>query len=485
MRGRALLAVQRRPVLAAGTLFVALAAVSRIASFQKPLERDTGQELYVGHLVLHGGTPYVDAALNKGPLTYAVFALIDAVSGTSVVMVRICLVLFAAAAALGVAEFVTAWASRAAGVAAGATFALLAAVEPLQGDDPNTEQYGVAFMAGAWGLSTRPTRTAATAAGAVAGAGFAMNPLFGLAAPFVALELWRSAREDRRARLLAGAMGAMVVLGLTALWLGTQGALDDMARQVFHDDLFDRPGGTGLLSRGSSIWNAFDVPGGSLLLLGLAGGLLAFRRRALRPAALAALAWIVLVWLKTELQAYSHPHHYYIAMPAIAAALGLGLASIWPEDPMRRILAATLVLTFPFVAYVGGPQFRQLQVPGSDRWAVDGQSSEDWGLSYPVAQFIRQNTRSNDSLLMAGSNPEVNWLARRRAPTRYFDYFLPLRNATARAERVSDLERHPPAAVGAMVNGDAQADMAMLQPFIDAHGYRLAFELDGAKVWLR
>jgi hypothetical protein len=44
-----------------------LAAASRPSSFQKPIERDSGQLLYVGHLVAHGATPYVDAALNKGP----------------------------------------------------------------------------------------------------------------------------------------------------------------------------------------------------------------------------------------------------------------------------------------------------------------------------------------------------------------------------------------------------------------------------------
>jgi hypothetical protein len=472
-------------VLTRGAAFAALVAMSRVASFQKPLERDTGQELYVGHIVLHGGTPYVDAALNKGPLTYVVFALIDAVSGTSVVMVRICLVLFAAAAALGVAAFVTAWAGRAAGIAAGAAFALLAAVEPLQGDDPNTEQYGVAFMAGAWGLATRPSRRAAAGAGAIAGAGFAMNPLFGLAAPFVGLEIWRSSREDRGRRLVAAGLGGALVVGLTVVWIAVQGALDDMAAQVFHDDLFGRSGGTGLMSHGSSIWNAFDVPGGTLMLLGVAGGLVALRQRALRPAALAVLGWIAAVWLKTELQAYSHPHHFYVAMPAVAAAVGLGLASIWPADTIGRILATALVLAAPFVTYVAGPQFRQLQVPGSERWAVDGQLSEDWGLSYPVAQYIRQNTRSGDRLLMVGSNPEVNWLADRRAPTRYFDYFLPLRNADARARRLRDLERDPPAAIGAMVNGDAQADLPTLQPFMDAHGYRLAFELNGSRVWLR
>jgi hypothetical protein len=137
------------------------------------------------------------------------------------------------------------------------------------------------------------------------------------------------------------------------------------------------------------------------------------------------------------------------------------------------------------VAMVAGPQFRELRVAGHERWAVDGQSSDDWGLSYPVAAFIEHNTRPGDRIFMAGANPEVYWLSRRRAPTRYFSYFIPLRDAAAARERMAALARNPPAAIGAMVNGDAQADLPVLQPFIDAHRYRLAFELDGAKVWLR
>ena len=59
--------------------------MARIASFQKPLERDTGTYLYIGDLVLHGHMPYADGADNKGPLTFLLFAVIRLFSGTSVV----------------------------------------------------------------------------------------------------------------------------------------------------------------------------------------------------------------------------------------------------------------------------------------------------------------------------------------------------------------------------------------------------------------
>ncbi len=484
MHRRVAAELQGRPLLAAGLAFAALAAVARIASFQKPIERDTGQDLYVGQLVLHGATPYVDAALNKGPLTFALFAAIDAVSGTSVVLVRLCLLIFVVLAALAVAEYVRIWAGRAAGIAAGATFALLSAAEPLQGDDPNTEQFGVAFMAGAWALSARPSRRAAAAAGLVGAAGFAINPLFGIVAPFMALELWRSAPDDRTGRFAAGALGAAVVLAVVLAWMLAGGALGDLRHFLLQDRLFSRGGGSGLSTGHAGLHDVLDVPGGALYLLGVCAALLALRRRYLRAPAAAALGWIVLVWLKTEAQAYSFPHHYYVALPGIAVAIGLGIASIWPEDVRGRALTVAIVLVFPFVAYVAGPQFRELAVPPSDRWAVDAQLPEPWGLSYPVAQFIHDHTRTHDRIYMAGANPEVYWLSERRASSRFFDYYYPLRSPRFAAERIHDLERRPPVAIGAMPNGDAQADLPTLARFMVTHGYRLSLELSGAKVWL-
>ena len=136
--------------------------------WRAPLINDTGQYLYVGETMLDGGTPYVDAANNKGPVTYLLFALIELVSGTHPVArsARRCCV-FAGLAALALAGYVAHYAGRAAGVVAGVTLALLAGAPALQGSDPNTEQFGIAPMVGAWYLATRGSaRTAAAAGGA-------------------------------------------------------------------------------------------------------------------------------------------------------------------------------------------------------------------------------------------------------------------------------------------------------------------------------
>ena len=71
----------RHPALAGLAVFTAIVALARLATLRAPISNDAGQYLYVGQVILDGGTPYVDAANNKGPLTYVLFALLGLVGG--------------------------------------------------------------------------------------------------------------------------------------------------------------------------------------------------------------------------------------------------------------------------------------------------------------------------------------------------------------------------------------------------------------------
>jgi hypothetical protein len=489
MRARRL--ADRHPTVAAFVLFAAVIAASRPASFQKPIERDTGQLLYVGHLVAHGATPYVDAALNKGPLAFLTFAVIDTVTFTKVVLVRIVLVAFAAVAALGVATAVGRRGGRSAGLLAGLALALLAAAAPLQGDDPNTEQFGIAFLAGAWGLAALPGTLSATGAGLAMAAGAAFNPLFAVVAPAVAIELLGSGREERVKRILVAIAAGIALLAALAIWLAAAGALDDMWHLVVgRGGIIRHPGGaatvdpslraTGLAG---TLQKWFDAPAGALYLMGAAGAVAALRRPRLRATAAAALVWIALVWVRAEAQSYTFPHHFYIAIPGIAAGIAAGVASVWPAGLRERVALSALVLVMPVITYVAGPQLRQLELRPQQRWSLE--TNENWSLAYPVAQFIEEHTRPGERVLMTGSHPEVYWLAHRRAPTRYFDFFPVLTDAAARRERLRDLEASPPAAIGVMPDSDAHDDFETLRRYADAHRYVVALDLSGAQVWLR
>jgi hypothetical protein len=446
--------------------------------------------LYVGHLVARGATPYVDVALNKGPLSFLTFAVIDGVTFTKVVLVRLVLVAFVAVAALGLATAVGSRAGRSAGLLAGIALAVLAAVSPLQGDDPNTEQFGIAFLAGAWGMATLPGSLAAAGSGAAMAAGAAFNPLFAIVAPVIGLELLFAERTGRARRLVVAVAAGLVLLGALALWLGVAGALDDMWHQVVgRAGIARHPGGVASVDPALRVGGLagilqkwLDAPAGALFIMGAVGALVAARRRELRVAALSALLWIGLVYVRAEAQSYTFAHHFYIAMPGIAGGIAMGVASVWPDEVRGRMALAALVLTLPFVAYIAGPQLRQLELAPERRWSLE--TSENWSLAYPVARFIDDHTRPRTRIFMTGSHPEVYWLADRRAMTRYFDWFVPLADPAARRERMRDLERHPPAAIGVMADPDAHTDLDTLRGYMDRHRYVIALQLDGAQVWL-
>jgi hypothetical protein len=468
-----------RPRLADGLLYLAIAALTRVASYGMPLERDTANYLYVGRLLWHGTMPYKSAATNKAPITYLFFGFVDLVGGPHPLFVRLVLLAFVVGACVAVAAYVEGYAGRAAGLAAGVALAVLAAADPIQGVDPNLEQFGIALMAGSWALAAQPSRRAAVASGLVLGVAVCANPLLGVAAPFVGWELLR------RRQLLIGVCAGLAVVAVTALFLVAGGAWGGFHEQVLSDDLYSRPGGTGLLSSGQLGWqNAFDVPSGALYWLGVVAALVAASRRALRVPALACLGWIALVWLKTELQSYAFPHHYYIATPAIVVAFGLACSVIWGAGRNARVGLVCVLLVVPTFTYVIGPQFRLLDVPPDHRWEAMG-AGANWRLAAPVSRFISTHTTASDKIFMIGADPEVYWLANRRSPTRYFDYYVPLRSPGAAAERMRALEHNPPAAIGALPAGDTDADLPAIQPFITAHGYRVAYDSEGAKVWLR
>jgi hypothetical protein len=452
-RGRRLAA--RHPGLSGLLLFGFITAVCRPASYRTPIGRDGGAYLYMGDVILHGGTPYLDAANNKGPTTFLLFAAIRFVSGTSVVAVRLTLLCFAALAALALAGYVGRLAGRNVGLLAGIAFALLSATAPFPGDDPNSEQYGIAPMVGSWYFATLGGWCSAAAAGALAGAASAMNPAFAVVVPFAAWELWRARGPSPRGiRFGAAVAGAIAVLGPLALWLGLAGALPDFWIQVggqisgaTHNSIqYQRLLGGGGVS--NAPWYVVPAPG--LWALGVVGCAVALRDPRLRRVAIPALLWIVVGLLRVKLATYEYPHHYYPALAGIVAGIAVGIAALWQAGTARRVALAALVLAAPVWGFVLQPQLDALRTPSYLRSSLGFQ----WGIAYPLAQYVDRHTRPDEGLYVVGSRGEIYWLADRRAPTRFFDDFPVQAHPQYGPEQIRDLLRHPPAAV-VMAPGDS------------------------------
>lgn len=473
----------RRPLLASYLGYVALAGVTRIAAYGAPASRDTGQYMYVGGEVLAGAAPYAEVANNKGPANYLLWAALRAICGESVVAVRLALLLATGLAALAVAAYVTHHAGRAAGLTAGATLALFSSALELEGFDPNNAQFGLVAMACAWGVSTRADRRSTLLAGALTALSALLNPAFAAVAPFVVSEQWRARRGGDRWRGLGLATGAgLLTVAAFAIWLALVGALDDMRIQVFGQVGRalepDDPGGgiPGVVPSAPEpevpLGFLVNLPSSALWIAGLAGAAVAARDPRLRPAAVAAALWIVVALLRVEVASYSFANQYVPGLAGIAAAVALGVASLWTGNGSRRVAIAALVLAVPVWSAVVAPQLRQLAIPAEQR-----------GDTYvaPAVQFLRDNTAPGSTLIVVGYNPEVQWLADRRAPTRFFDAFGLSSRADYAAERRRDLFARPPDAIAAVADTVVDRDIEAL---IAAGGYTLAYE-KVTRIWLR
>jgi hypothetical protein len=476
----------RRPVLASLLVFAAVAAVTRFAAWNNPLFEDPAQNLYVGQAIFDGGAPYVDAANNKGPLTYVLFGFLGLVSGTSAVVLRMTALVFTAFAALLVAGYVSRYAGRTVAFLAGLVFAVFSSTGDMIGYEPMTEVYGVVPMTAAWYLASRGGARSAAGAGVCAAVAALMNPAFGLVIPIAVLELWRRGRENGTLAKLFGlaVAGGSVVTALVLLWLGLAGALDDMFTQVvgFIFSNVDNPGAPistqGRRSDTSELFRFVTTPAGGLWIAAIVGSVLAFRSRALRPLAIPSLLWLGLTFVRVKIADYELLHQFFLALPGIAVGLAGGIATLWGATLRNRVALAALVLAAPVATLVIGPQWRAQQLSPSERFGA----GNTYALAEPVADFIRENTAPEDRIFVGGHNAQVYWLADRRAPTRFFDYFPVLYESAYRRERDRDLRSDPPKAI--VIMPDTPPDNA-LRNLLVTRRYQLAFERGGAQVFLK
>jgi hypothetical protein len=231
------------------------------------------------------------------------------------------------------------------------------------------------------------------------------------------------------------------------------------------------------------------VPAGALWLLGVIGCAAAMCDPRLRRIAIPALLWIVVAFLRVKLANYSFPHHYYPVLPGIAVGIAAGIAALWRASFVERIALAALVLAVPLWTEVLAFQRAGLDQPATLRFS--GDPTSPYRLAYPVSAFIRAHTTPDDTIYMAGGlpgpgasgAPGVYWLSDRFSPTRFIDTpparWIP---SGFPQDRKRDLLAHPPKAIGLMPQYEVDPD---LRDVLRERSYRLAYEVDGARVWLR
>ncbi len=475
-----------------------------------PLARDQGHFAYAGQVILDGGLPYRDVFDQKGPATHYTFALVLALFGQTPLGVRtffLVVALLSTRLAAGLAESL---AGRGARLPCVFCFSLAM----LQGDEGtpwHTAQVEDLILLGQLLvlrlMTTEPppwSRWRLFAAGLVLGLCCTYKPTAilpsGALASVCAVWTLRGGERGKvslAGRLFWGAAGFAVPPLLAIGFLAARGVLDDFWSVVFE---FNTTYAAHKNTAGLAVtmlaghWGRFVVVASF--------GALAARRRQAVP--LDTLLWTLIVsnWAAVIWQGKYWPYHWTPMIGLLAIFAGVSVSHVAKQVvrrlrqlesfPWRRIAAK-----LPIPAIVAAA-LALLAVPVDSRnalyiWrdavlvAAGRKSLDEFRAPYEcgavradvhreVADYVHERTIAGDKLLVWGYETVVNFLADRRAPTRFaVDRILCLdefpRRADWRREFLASLRSTPPAYIvvvddnGTAMWRDSNVELAQFEEF--------------------
>lgn len=461
---------------------LALTAALSLISIHIPFGRDQGVAAWVASTILSGGVPYRDAYHFNFPGVFFVYALAMKLFGRSVEAINLFDLIYRLATLLIIYRLGREIAGARAGLYAGALYGLFSTI----------------LFTNYWDIAQKETFTLLPISAAVlfvhqAGrseklggrklflAGFMVawachfKPTLGLVGLALALEVAWSGRQARR-QTLEGEL--LLFAGFVAGWIPlliyllVTGSLAQMVEGVFVYGRFY--GG-----------QAYASPGKALVLAFLRTLKWALDWRALAALILVAvfaagrdqpagrrllIGWLVMSYLNVLGQMKFFTYHWIPLLGPCSVLAGIGVVELFPRWPRRNspllAQAAALFLALLLVGSLYDPARRYRRellytlglIPAEHFYRAYG----DWGegdicvrAELAVAEYLRRNTGPEQSVLVFGLEPGINFLAERRPPTR-FAYDLPLTTGTRgnaefaayqekiRREFLADLEKEGP-----------------------------------------
>ncbi|MCB0206387.1 MAG: glycosyltransferase family 39 protein [Caldilineae bacterium] len=417
------------------------------STFLTPVSNDAGAYLTIADGWLAGKLPYRDLFDHKTPGIYALYALILALSGRSLVAVQLIQLAGQIACAGLVMWLAWRWWSRLAGALAG--LLMLYGSAAFAGPHLTTEAWvAVCLAAGLaallWQTERPPVQWQWLAAGFCVGLAtlFKQTGAFTLAAFALWAWLYGSGWRATVRRWLWLLAGCVLPIAVMAAYFAANGALDDLWRDAIGVNLTNYPRlAFDALLRGNFV-NLRSFP---LLWLGVLLALIFVRPRLGRSNQFdtATLLWLTLLTGLLPLVHRPYGHYVLQALPPATILAGAGLASAWQwlrqrvaagEDmdarfrghdddllaPHRRsrwsgvilavVLAGVIALALidlprwpRYLAYTGG------LVRTQDR----------------AAAAVERATQPDEPILVVTDAPQIYFLSNRQPATRW-QYLLPV-----------------------------------------------------------
>ncbi len=449
-----------------------------------PLTRDQGIYAYIADLMLQGGAPFRDAWELKPPAVYFAYSLAFLLFGRSELSVRIFDVLYAllSAAAVGALAWEAYRDRRIAALSAwlyAFSYYFSVHFHAMATPEAFMAPWLVTCMSGMLYSVRKKSIWALLAGGACAGVVFWFKPTAGL--PIAAMLAWTYGQMRRehwgQAQVWRG-MGAFVAGGAIGLlpmclYLYNNGLRELLEIwSAYGTGAYLEAGG---LVRGESLFAALDVmlryarDWEWMVLLTAAGAVsaLAWRRRNRNGEAL--VVFLVSALVATMVQAKLFEYHWIpiLAPAAVLAAMCL----VWMAEEMRDRLSVLLCDTrniFVLTVVLGlalwwgyerlGRYRSSITFLAGRRSAEQYYAQFDLGYDFSAiatreaAAYLRSHTTPEQTVLIWGVEPLVNFLAGRRSPTNFISFYVLVdgkernpRWEAWRQEFVQDIRERPPA----------------------------------------
>jgi len=430
-----------------------------------PLERDEGEYAYAGQLLLQGIPPYQLAYNMKLPGTYVAYAAILAMFGQTSRGIHLGLLVVNAVSIMLLYVVAARLFGALAGTLAGAVYALLSTHQSVLGFAAHATHFVVLAVLVGLVLLLHGVETNRTVFFFWSGLAFGIAVLMKqpgillgvFAFVYLVIQCWP--KNDRAWAPWAKKTGAFLLAGvlpfaLTCALLYGAGVFQNFwfwtvsyARQYATAMPF-RAGWEFLMSSFCYILRA--TPG--LWALAVVGVSTVFWNPTVRRHAVFVLGLLVLSFTAVCPGLYFREHYFVLMMPAVAILVAVAVTSA--IGLLTTKIASRWVRVLPVLVFVAA---WVLAIHGNRDFYFKLTPVQACRFCYPtepfleapsIAEYVRQHTASNDTIMVFGSEPEIYFYAHRHSASGYiYTYSLVSDQAywsTMQKQMMQEVETHRP-----------------------------------------
>lgn len=419
-------------------LVIILVGFVRYRLLDMPLERDEGEYAYAGQMLLQGIPPYSQAWNMKLPGTYFAYACGMLAFGQTIAGVHATLMAVNSLTIIFVFLLGRKLFGPLAGVFACACFGILSVSPAVMGMAGHANHFVIFFAVPATYLLCKAMESGELRtlflSGLLYGMGFLMKQQGICFCVFaIPMVLWSAVQSGGLfsftciRRLFAIGIGMLVPFGLACLYFKYAGVFDKFwfwtatYAHSYATEVTPQEGLAKFLGYFDKKWPIYI---GFLGFIGIALPAIAWNR-AYRPQIIFAMMFALFSLLATAIDFNFREHYFILLLPALAVLFGLGAVALFESGgpPVKVVSVLGCLGIVGFCVYMQRPFFFQLPAGTISQIIYSGDTP--FTEVPAVGDYIRDHSKTKDTVAVVGSEPEIYFYAERHSATGFM-YTYPM-----------------------------------------------------------